>query len=109
MKVYIVTTTNGDRRWHAEDAEHAQEQHEDAFGGDQGETIFDIIESGATIVKHINLTPTWEGILPALLAIIANGETVEARKTAEQELRRMARLSDAYVADSISQAGQSRR
>ena len=48
-------------------------------------------------MKYINLTPTWEGILPALLAVVTNGETVEARKTAEDELRRMARLADAYV------------
>jgi hypothetical protein len=50
------------------------------------------------MAKTIDLTPTWSGILPALLAVIANGETVEARKAAEQELARMARIADKYVA-----------
>lgn len=49
-------------------------------------------------MNDIDMTPTWSGILPALIAIIANGETVEARKTAEAELRRMAGLADRYVA-----------
>jgi hypothetical protein len=48
--------------------------------------------------ESITITPTWAGILPALLAIITNAETVEARKVAEAELLRMARLADLYVA-----------
>jgi len=51
-----------------------------------------------TTTKTVDLTPTWSGILPALLSVIRNGETVEAQKIAEQELARMARLADAYVA-----------
>lgn len=46
----------------------------------------------------IDITPTWSGILPALIAIVENGETVEAHKTAEAELRKMADLADRYVA-----------
>jgi hypothetical protein len=49
-------------------------------------------------MKTIDLTPTWEGILPALLAIIQNGKT-EGRAIALAELRRMAQLADAYVAE----------
>jgi hypothetical protein len=49
------------------------------------------------MTKTVDLTPTWSGILPALLAVIANGETVEARKAAEAELRRMAAIADKYV------------
>lgn len=49
-------------------------------------------------MKSIDLTPTWLAILPALLAVIANGDTVEARKAAEGELLRMAGLADALVA-----------
>lgn len=45
----------------------------------------------------IDMTPTWSGILPALLAIIENGVTVDARKTAEAEMQKMARLADLYV------------
>jgi hypothetical protein len=44
--------------------------------------------------RHIDLTPTWAGVLPGLLAVIANGETVEAQQAAEHELLRMARLAD---------------
>lgn len=50
-------------------------------------------------MQYIDSTPTWAGILPALLAIIHHGETVESVKTAEAELQRMARLADAYVAE----------
>lgn len=59
-------------------------------------------------VETIDLTPTWEGILPAYIEMIersghaADSVTTrriwEARKTAEAELRKMARLADAYVA-----------
>jgi hypothetical protein len=45
----------------------------------------------------IDMTPTWEGILPGLIAMVTNG-TVEARNTAMSELRRMAQLADKYVA-----------
>lgn len=48
-------------------------------------------------LKTIDMTPTWLGVLPGLLAAVANGETVEARRMAEQELRRMASLADRYV------------
>lgn len=34
MKHYEIETPLGTRRWHAEDAEHAREQHLDAFGND---------------------------------------------------------------------------
>lgn len=47
--------------------------------------------------RTIDITPTWSDILPALLAIIANATTYEARKAAEDELRRMARLADKFV------------
>ena len=47
--------------------------------------------------RTIDLTPTWRGILPGLLAVVANGETVEARKAAEGELTRMAALADRLV------------
>jgi hypothetical protein len=51
----------------------------------------------AGTVKTIDLTPSWEGILPLLLAVYSNGETVEAKQTAYAELSRMARLADKYV------------
>lgn len=46
--------------------------------------------------KTINLTPTWEGVLPALIQLLGTGR-FEAIKTANEELARMAKLADAYV------------
>lgn len=50
-------------------------------------------------MRYIDVTPTWEGVLPALLAVFGDAETAEARRTAGEELRRMARLADSYVAE----------
>ncbi len=44
--------------------------------------------------KVINITPTWQAILPALVALLENKET---RKDAMMELDRMAQVADAYV------------
>lgn len=46
----------------------------------------------------IDMTPTWSGILPALLASVEDG-TPEGRKIAIDELERMARIADKYVAE----------
>jgi hypothetical protein len=43
----------------------------------------------------IDLTPTWVGILPALLAVIESG-TPEGRRDAIKELRNMARAADQW-------------
>ncbi len=48
-------------------------------------------------MKTIDITPTWESILPALLAVIENGN-FEGRKIALEEITRMAQLADLYVA-----------
>jgi 2-methylcitrate dehydratase PrpD len=45
----------------------------------------------------IDLTPTWAGVLPALLAVIENGSE-SGRAAALSELRRMAKAADAAVA-----------
>lgn len=47
----------------------------------------------------IDLTPTWEQILPTLLMLLENGNA-EGRKTARTELARMARIADEHVAQS---------
>jgi hypothetical protein len=39
LHIYIVTSENGEREWHADSASHAREQHLDAFDGDPGEAI----------------------------------------------------------------------
>jgi hypothetical protein len=41
-KNYVVRTQNGERTWFADDAEHAREQHLDAFGGEPGEDILEV-------------------------------------------------------------------
>jgi len=50
-------------------------------------------------MKTIDVTPTWEQILPVLLMTIENG-TGRGRKVAIEELTRMAQIADAYVAQS---------
>jgi len=52
----------------------------------------------ANEVEYIDLTPTWLGILPAMLDVIRNGTTFEARADIEREFVRMARIADKYVA-----------
>ena len=47
--------------------------------------------------QYIDMTPTWEGILPYLLVIMRDG-TFSAQQTARQELTRMAKMADAYAA-----------
>jgi len=48
-------------------------------------------------MKTIDATPTWEGILPLYIGGIESG-TFEGIKNATEELYRMARLADLYVA-----------
>ena len=52
--------------------------------------------------ETIDATPTWEGILPLLLTAHEDGNA-QGRKIALEELTRMAKLADAYVA---SQSGK---
>lgn len=42
LQNYIVVTDNGERDWQAEDADHARDQHEDAFADEPGETIISV-------------------------------------------------------------------
>lgn len=44
--------------------------------------------------KTIDLTPTWRGIMPALLAAVRDG-TPESRSIAIEELNRLADFADA--------------
>ena len=43
-----------------------------------------------------DLTPTWQGIVPALLTLLQS-DGHKSRQIAESELRRMAGLADGYV------------
>lgn len=42
LETFVITTANGRREWQAEDADHAAEQHEDAFADEPGEQIIAI-------------------------------------------------------------------
>jgi len=44
--------------------------------------------------KTIDLTPTWRGVLPALLALLENPAT---KRDALRELSRMAGAADSYL------------
>ena len=46
--------------------------------------------------RTIDLTPTWEGILPALIAAMIDG-TPTGQSIARQELQSMARAADLAV------------
>jgi len=46
--------------------------------------------------KTVDVTPTWQGILPALLTLLQS-DSHKSRQIAESELRRMAGLADGYV------------
>lgn len=47
--------------------------------------------------KVIDVTPTWSGILPALMMLLES-PSAEARQTAKDELLRMAKLADRQMA-----------
>jgi hypothetical protein len=46
-------------------------------------------------MQYIDATPTWEGLLPLLVQSAANGDTVEARREAMDQLLVIARYVDA--------------
>jgi hypothetical protein len=50
------------------------------------------------MTEYMDLTPTWQEILPVLLELHANATTYEAKKTAFAELNRMAKIADRLVA-----------
>lgn len=61
-----------------------------------------------TQTEHIDVTPTWEQILPVLITLIDNGAPngyqrpfeSKGRAGAISELQRMAQIADAYVKQS---------
>lgn len=48
--------------------------------------------------KYITLTPTWSGLLPALLALYVDGNA-QGRKYALEELQRLAAIADRAVSN----------
>ena len=43
--------------------------------------------------KFINITPTWESVMPMLFMVLENG-TTEGKREAQEELMRLARMVD---------------
>jgi len=48
--------------------------------------------------EYIDMTPTWEAVLPIYLAAIKHGD-YDGSKAAMEELTRMAKLADLYIAE----------
>lgn len=49
------------------------------------------------MAQSIDLTPTWEGILPGLLWVLQDGDN-EGKRIAKEELKRMAKAADLWNA-----------
>lgn len=47
----------------------------------------------------VDCTPTWRALLPTLLELAANATTQDARRTAREELERMASAADRWNAE----------
>lgn len=47
-------------------------------------------------MEYVDVTPTWEALVPLLVEIIRNGD-YQARWNAEDEFKRMARAADQAV------------
>ena len=45
-------------------------------------------------VRTIDITPTWQQLLPLLIEVAANGDTLKARQNALNELMRLAKTVD---------------
>lgn len=54
-------------------------------------------------MRTIDITPTWRGILPWLVEIAANGESVEGRAAAMAELLKLADIIDKLCAEKASE------
>lgn len=48
--------------------------------------------------QTIDLTPTWESLMPMLVHVAANGSTKEGREEAAGQLLRLARIVDQHIA-----------
>lgn len=51
------------------------------------------------MATYIDVTPTWESMVPVLVHLAVEGQTAQARQTAMAELLRAARIADTYLAD----------
>ena len=59
-------------------------------------------------MKTIDMTPTWTGIIPAMIAIIKNpNASFESQKMIQAEFLKMAKLADSYIEHVKEQEGDS--
>lgn len=57
------------------------------------------------MARIIDETPTWEGLMPAIIAAVENG-TAEGRDSAIAELMRLAEAADSYIAADKARAAE---
>lgn len=55
------------------------------------------MEQGKKIIKTIDATPTWRGILNWMLSVIEDSQSSAAKAEAKKQLERMADVADMYV------------
>jgi hypothetical protein len=48
-------------------------------------------------MNYIDMTPSWEDMIPLFITLIRDADTPEGLKHAEHELLKMARLADARL------------
>jgi len=48
-------------------------------------------------MKTIDMTPTWEEMVPTVIAIIRNTDNPEGIRNVTEYMKKMARLADAYA------------
>lgn len=49
--------------------------------------------------KTIDMTPTWQSLVLTMARLYVDGDSFESRRIAQEELTRMARIADEYVAE----------
>jgi hypothetical protein len=54
----------------------------------------------------VDITPTWRSLMPALVEVAARGRTAEGRKTAMDELLRLADVVDRMCANAKAKEGK---
>ena len=59
-------------------------------------TVYEKNNTNAETMKTIDVTPTWESLVPVLMHILRYSESVTARKDIQEELTKMAQAADRW-------------
>lgn len=49
------------------------------------------------VIQELDITPTWESLIPAMIAVLENGPS-QGSQIVKEELLRMARIADHAIA-----------